>query len=222
MSNSSQGRPDVILNSFNLLSIAIEACKRCQKAAGTDRRKPGGREGHVAIVFAAAFAEAFINEIVDFARSPDHPSPPVNLILVRLVDALEIARTCRARTADKYQIAKKILTASEYDVGKRPFQDFSLLMRARNWIMHMEPQFDVQDDLAKKFHSRNILSADYPTANPDFMAAIDTPAFAGWSVLSAYSIANDTIESLPECIFKTTWKEACCEAEKARDATVQL
>jgi hypothetical protein len=220
MMTSSPERSPTFLNAFILFTEAAEACKRCQKAAGSNRRKPGGRQGIVSIVFSVAFADAFLNDIVYCVRNPDWGVPPSNPKLVRLVDALEIAEECHAKIRDKYHFAKRILTGAPYEKGKAPFQDFSLLVEVRNWITHMRPETGPEDgkeaDLAGKLESRHILSDEYRGKNPHFMAAIDTPAVAQWAVLSAWNIVDDIIELLPECSFRKDWKEGRSESGLVR------
>jgi hypothetical protein len=178
----------------------------------------------VSIVFAAISLEAFINEAQEIADSSlkegdSHPSQ-----VVAFASVLNEAERSRASATLKFTLASALLSGQPFDRGAAPYQDFALLMRTRDELVHMKasgftslggnrleclPQ--VGGGVLRQLASRNILmdpaaDDDWPDSKGDVYARlptwIGTPAMARWSCNAAASMVNAIIVLAPESVFR--------------------
>jgi hypothetical protein len=172
------------LNSVSLHSIACNGYRRAARqmkeaeAAGNGV----GLEGSlVAIIFSAASLEAFSAEIpfmIDMVKA-GYPS------LVKLGAVLDDAENSKVQVTGKYLIAKSIL-GEGFDRGANPYQDFSLLVRIRNAIIHMKPDV-VGDDphkLVVGLQNRGLCDPN-EAPNNSWMDQIATVPVAMWACNTA-------------------------------------
>lgn len=204
-----------IFNIANIMiGIAKTAYERAKASANNDRAIVNG-DPVVAIVFAAAAGEAFINEIAEmapmkFGHLPELGNAPDQIdSLGRLLDETERSK---GTTKLKYMVAKVALTGKSYDKGLPPFQDFSLLMDLRNALMHMqldrinsvEPaKVDIQyPAVVSKLRSKAILAVvegdDTNNAIVSWLSRVSTPAAARWACNTTAAIVKDVADSIPD------------------------
>jgi len=124
------------LSAAHLFRIAKNARERLQGKAPTS----GGQDDAlISIIFSAASIEAFLNELPEmlslFPELHKAEAPQI-LTYVRLADETE---TSKGSIQTKYVLAYSVLSGKSCIKGERPYQDFSLLIEARNTLMHMKP-----------------------------------------------------------------------------------
>lgn len=171
----------------------------------------------VSIIFAHIAAEAFINELAMFGEVLDRPDSPG--WISSLADMLGDAEQSRTSTESRFQLAKFILSGRSFDRGGMPFQDFALLVRLRNMLVHHKPQeatarlsegkFEWSDpkivaELDKKGVLQPNLSfklrmtkQDVLTLSANFMPTVSTPEVARWACSSAASMVLAVIDAIP-------------------------
>jgi hypothetical protein len=197
-----------------LFGLAWQAYERTSNAASD--REWGQIDAYGAIILAAAAAEAFINELASLARQAVDedprgwpPHPPQIAAFASQVLAAETGRSTgrRASTPGKFVVALKALTGLRPDAGRRVHQDFALLMRARDGLIHTK--LDVQP--AQPGSLPHAPSSSLPpvvaqlgprnvTAMESGLSAIDslsTRGVARWACASAAAIVQEVIASMP-------------------------
>jgi hypothetical protein len=190
------------LNSGQLFAVAADAAKR-SVAAEEGIWAPTLREPLIAIVFAAAAGEAFINELGEVAERWWREEAEEVRTLGALLGAAE---SSRGNTELKYLLAKVALGKRTFDRGTKPFQDFALLLELRNALMHLkadrfefastpEPRVNYPS-VIKKLRDKNIL-AELPPGTTTWLALVSTAAVARWACNSTSTIVSDLVSELP-------------------------
>ncbi len=211
-----------VCNAGPLFEIAKRAYHNAKAATKNDRGHES-EEPLIAIVFAAAAAEAFINEfakhaeiyshlgkelakLVDHTPDPEWTDPPTVDLLAAL---LPEAEKHKASPNSKYQIAKLVLTSKTFDGGGPPFQDFVSLMKLRNAIMHMDfdqiksvkiGEVEVEyPGIIKNLESKGILADIKSDKNTicSWLLLVRTPAVAKWACNATANIVKDIMDSVP-------------------------
>lgn len=114
--------------------IALDAWHHC------DEDTTGSVDAITSIVFAAAAAEAFINEFAEYVGL--HAASTQSEILDEIQKDLAklVARNSKLGPNKKYQRAKEILSGEVCDENGQPWSDFGLLIKIRNHLVHLRPQ----------------------------------------------------------------------------------
>jgi hypothetical protein len=184
---------------------AWEACKRTLGAAGD--RDWGQLDALAAVILGAAAAEAFINELAELARQTadndprgGDPRPPE---LQALATAVIDVEHRNGSTMEKFGAAIEALTTKPPDTSRKPYQDFGLLMRARNELIHTKldvwpaPADGLTSSLpsvVKQLRSKKITATDSNLAADD---ALSTRAVAEWACGSAAAMVQAVIAAWP-------------------------
>jgi hypothetical protein len=160
--------PQLHYDSILLLTLALRAAR----SARADRDVRGTNslqdDALIAILFSAAAAEAFVNELPEHVRIhqgrvreaprrqsseelelnerilreyPDvlnRPPPEVLPAVDAMATALEDAEGARESTVEKFDCAKRSLTGSQFDHGQDPMQSFMEVMALRDSVMHLK------------------------------------------------------------------------------------
>jgi hypothetical protein len=162
-----------------------------------------------AIFATVSFLEATINEL--FADAVDHPDGELASYLeasTRQLMAemwkLEIPRTSRYKTTEKFQIALTLARKPLLDLSRSPFQDVETLIIIRNNLIHFEPVWTEVE--AKKAHKRILnLQQEKKFAFNPFIAASGNPFYpdkclsygcAKWAVDNGIRFAEDFFSRL--------------------------
>jgi hypothetical protein len=203
--------PSMMINAGSLFAVAKEACARAQ-ASDTNLRSHVSHDPLVAIVFAAAAGEAFINEISCLADQRSmadpgfDPDPREVHDLISLLSAIEDSHV---PTSLKFLIAKLALTGQTYDRGASPYQDFAILMELRNSLVHLRSEGIEGEEIgsmrvkyprvADKLRAKNVLAQLEDEAGlASWLFVLSTAAAAMWACNAASSIVKDLVESIPE------------------------
>jgi hypothetical protein len=150
----------------------------------------------VAIIFSAATLEAFIMELAHLAAIDAASSTresPARLLAAVLTEAEESCASVRL----KYCVSKALLSRRTYDKGAKPYQDFHLLFRVRDSIVHLKPERIEEEPhkIVKALSSMGLCEREDPHARSSWLAQISTRAVARW----ACNVVSDMVSSIRDC-----------------------
>ena len=116
----------------------------------------------------------------------------------------------------KFLLAKNILTGTPFDKGKSPYQDFDLLLKVRNALVHfrsenlylatdtfsgmIQPEVkpDSIDRLFSKLRSKNILKPEEDCHQGGLIERISTPEAAKWACNIVPDMISETLLGCPD------------------------
>jgi hypothetical protein len=181
------------LSAWALHHIAVKSYERT-KLAPSDTT-PGQDDALVAILFSAASLEAQLMELAHIATATEMSRATDSLRLQALSDILEELEEAKASVQAKYRVARRILLGTGYDKGAHPFQDFQILIRLRNAIVHLKPEHITPEplEIVKALISRGLCESE-DGARSSLVHQVGTRAVARW----ACNTAVDMIHSLFE------------------------
>jgi hypothetical protein len=197
-------------NADLVFAVAQAATKRRIAQKRRSSRHPS--DSLIAIVFSAAAIETFMNEVAAFAthatydKTAVHEDPRV----------LQFARACayieesHGSTNLKVQAALEVFLTTPLAKGKQPYQDFALLMRIRNEIMHGgDDQFtgiivnfqtgkvtSKPPKLAKELASRG-LKLGVERGSGSLIQWLDSADVARWACNAAATVVGAVIDAVP-------------------------
>ena len=197
----------LVLSAKDLRGVARHAYGRIQTAAGD--RDQVGFDPIIAVVFSAMATEGFINEVGACAAFSISDSEPATIVALSTV--LAETEASRGSTEAKYMLARIALTGRAYDRGSNPYQDFAVLMDARNALVHHKPErwvvqeaepdiLSLQDAaVRRKLAERNLLWE--PPRSYPFVSLIErmgTRAVARWACEVADAMIRSLLSVLPD------------------------
>jgi hypothetical protein len=171
------------LHSRPLLLISREAAIRAKDDSVTAGSRP--TDAILAIVMAAAAAEAFINEFAALVpRLYDLiDDPPI--ALATCTEVLLDLEESRVPVTTKYLVASQALAGKSFNTGAAPYQDFKLLIDLRNSIMHIKPAFSGESNLGQRcadvLGQRGIAIAHTGQGSLSWFHRLMTPGVAEWA-----------------------------------------
>jgi len=158
----------------------------------------------VSIVMAAAATEAFINELESVYRTT---MAYLRASEIATSAALAEVEKGQGSTELKYLVASLSLSGQMFDRGGQPFQDFSLLMRMRNDLMHAKPRDSlerVSDDrdeadgeaawvtvppsYVRQFEQRAMTVPRGRSVSVSWLNLLETEHIASWACAAAVNI----------------------------------
>jgi len=157
-------------------------------------------QARIAVVFAFIALEAFINELSDFANET-----PTDSALSALGSRMKDLNDARASMSERFHFARWILSKEPFDKSQQPYQDFLLLTKLRNTIIHLPPDRAPSDPSEPRIDSLKFLETlrqkglvrDSPDAVASFLAEISTPEMARWACDTAAAMVRSIVEVLP-------------------------
>jgi hypothetical protein len=167
----------------------------------------------VALLFAAAAIEAFINELAALAKMwPSAADPPACTFAV-LYDAVE---GVRGRTRDKFAVAGVAFTGTDFNSGNPPFQGMKILFEIRDSSLHLKPavlEFDsagravCEERIMARAHGFNILAehdaSAYVNAARAWISLLSTRAAARWACDVSADVVSAVLDSIPQSKLRT-------------------
>jgi hypothetical protein len=204
--------PGRLINAGSIFGIAVASAK----GINAPPRQGGKDAALVSLVFAEASLEAFLNESIELAldHSHDPKEPQIASSFAQLMPDFE-----RSGLESKFQLAHWILTGNPYEKGAQPYQDFLLLMRVRNALLHYKPdpplEIPGEGQLTAGSHSNNVLDslrsknilADFqPGVQASWTAFVSTKAVAEWACKAASHMVLDFLSKLPPSSWESTLK----------------
>lgn len=187
-----------LYNSGVLFRIAREAYKRTSHAKSDIY--PGQKDALVAIIFAASTLEAFINELADLALMSTNNTQKEKLIQ-QFAEALHELENSNESTRLKFILSKLLISGQAYDKGAMLYQDFDLLFKLRNNIVHFKP-IDLTGNPPKflrAMETRQLLgkfAEDIPKEAVGWISKICTRNTAKWACNVASNMITDLKESI--------------------------
>jgi hypothetical protein len=126
--------PGRILEAGFLFNIAVDAARNIS----AESRQEGQSAALVSVVFAVASLEAFLNEATEVAQDVQQvkSEPETVAAFAQLMEESE-----RLPLETKFKLSTWLLTGKRADIGKQPYQDFSLLVGLRNALVHFKPNY---------------------------------------------------------------------------------
>jgi hypothetical protein len=171
-------------NTGALFSLAVDAAK----SISAPPRVGGQDVALVSIVFAAASLEAFLSEAAYLAEFSQHlvnvgaglgqPKVPEPDVVSAFAQIMDDAEDSKASLESKFHFANLVLTGKAYDRGTVPYQDFALLIAARNALAHFKskeyfskaegkPAVFNQEKVVEKLRPKNLLHEPTPGAGAE-------------------------------------------------------
>lgn len=205
--------PGMLPVAGNLFEVAKAAYGRT-KDAPSDRAAGHVADALTAIVFSAVALEAFINEAGRFAALPPVPGETIPGSVSAFAALAEEIEESRGPLNLKFLLAKHFFTGQPYDKGVPPYQDFDLLIRLRNALVHPKPEekfeFDAErrllvatpHSLVARLRSKNILAEFEPDIPASLISWLGTRAVARWACNAASEMVRSIIDAAPESRFK--------------------
>jgi hypothetical protein len=191
--------PGIAINWRMFMVLAHEAKNRAVDAVA-ENPKVASSDAVAVIVLATASTEAFINELAEVI-AVDTAAPAA---LAALASAVLQIEAQHGRTQDKYLAASKALGA-EFDQGVQPWQDFALLIRLRDALIHLKPieQTDEhgQPTIPKLIAPLEQNQMTYPIesgVHADWTLRIMTDKVAVWAYDAALSILKALVQLAPQ------------------------
>jgi hypothetical protein len=192
-----------------VLFVADELLQMARKACERSRTYPP--EAIAAIVLSVIGFEAFLNEMVELSSGPPHPSDEPEEVKA-FGAILEDLEQQKAPIDVKVQVAYYIFKRQRLDKGELPYQDFDLLIRIRNALVHKKPEkwsmiaegeaFEPHK-LVKRLADRKVIPPPTPEAPPELFIPICRQEVAKW----AYNVVVEMISFLTEVIPPSKLKE---------------
>jgi hypothetical protein len=194
-------------NSGVLFLIAIRALRAMRLKS---KNEPTATDAMICTVFAVAAIETFLYELGEQALSELEKSPEGQVLhgLGKLVRDME---------GSKFQPYQKViwivryLTGKPADQGTKVFQDFDVLVRLRNLIIHLKDTEEIwwyQDGSMKNVGTPKVISQLESMGlipkpyRPSWVVAISTAEIAEWSCLTARAMVETLTNLLPDSICK--------------------
>lgn len=203
--------PTRVFEAGVLFGVAVEAAHSIKASPRTGGQRPA----LVSIVFSVVSLEAFFNEITEAAHDslkypPNLEPQEVSVFAQVMTDA----ESSRASLEAKFTFANWILARKQLDRGAQPYQDFALLMRLRNDLVHFKagdafeldqtPE-EIHKNLISRFKHKNILADDMQQMIVPWTYIIETKALAEWSCRTAASMVSEFCVGVPHTgVFKHT------------------
>ena len=132
----------------SVFSIAKDAFERTKAAAG--ERETGQKDALAAVAFSVAALEAFMNEAAVFSATAQPDEPPSVRAFVGIMHELERSRL-DLRT--RFLLARAVFAGEPYNKGAQPYQDFDLLVRLRNAVVHLR-ELDELEEISGPLESK--------------------------------------------------------------------
>lgn len=182
-------------HSGSLFTIARDGYEQAKATAGGDRE--GGMAGAiVAIVFAVASLEAFVNEFRMHAKNVFKPilRRARREGLCRILDSAESERTSLRM---RIQLLKTILTGEPYHKGSHPYQGFDDLLKLRASVIHLEAVKAGSPGVTEHLVAKGILADRRPVDADNWLHRVTTPAVARWACQVVVDMVQSMVEGSP-------------------------
>jgi hypothetical protein len=181
----------------------------------------------VAIVFSVMWFESFVNYAVE--ELDELHSRGVAKIPRRLVSALTIFGELPERLplATRVQVLSCLLTGNPLPPAKQPFQDFELVVKLRNGLVHMKPARVKKLDtgawgrrdgqkLTRALRHRGLVSEPGDKLGMGWLDAMFSPDSARWAFDTAVKMATAVADMFPKGYWSRHLHEQIVDSEASR------
>jgi hypothetical protein len=197
-----------VLESNALSGVAWEAVKRSAVDSS---------QALVAILFGCACVESVLNHVLYELRTVPSEHLPNGYDRVSTLAREAGVQDDRLPWDRKVRVLALGATGQPVDLGRTPFQEFSLLVALRNWIVHLQPEQVVvryDDDerptrlvadephkLVQELIRRKVIDPIASPAGPSLVGAVRSAAVAQWSYGVVYNVLETIASWFP------AWKQ---------------
>lgn len=170
------------------------------------------------IVFSWIALECFVNEVPEYIAST--PEIEVTKKLLTFANTLQRAEESHSSTALKYQVGYALLSGECYNKGAQPHQDFNLLQRIRNALMHYKADVldfsegsseTVPNKLVDELRSRKLLEPEEAKGPRPLVNRLGRPKIAAWAHNAVGGMIKSLIDNMPKCemteVITFLWKD---------------
>jgi hypothetical protein len=196
----------VYFHTIELTHIAFMARDRAREDAKRPNALP--TDALVSVVMAIVAAEAFINELPECIRAGEN-SLPVTPEMLNCAELLDRAEKERESIVEKYQIAARALSGKAFAKGRALLQDFILLVRIRNEIVHLKPAWSSQNHAGRKLSAsleqRGMSTVSASGFTLPWLNVLEDPKVATWACETARAIMLAVLDLTPECSDGREW-----------------
>lgn len=196
--------PALVFTSRRLLRIARKA---------VNRSKTEKDQALVAILFSAAAVEGFVNDVMEFAPFAKSDSQAESLHVL-----LSEAEQQKAQIGLKLQIISTVCRGKTLPRGESLFQNFDLLFRLRNDLVHIRPgkaksQFfgptkRTSPKSAAQLIARGIVSREEVEHAHNWLDVVADQAVAEWAIGAAISIATSVYQMIDFSLLRSILHDA--------------
>lgn len=193
-----------IADSYHFYNIARESYHNTRQGSTIHRQN----DALVAIIFAALSLEAFINELCVIAMEAKASGHGEDF-LDGLINAIDESQGTKRTTPEKFMMASEALS-NKFAQGKNPYQDFALLFRLRDCLVHLKPEdcIEIDEDnnwtysgrkLIDRLRSKNIVQ-QY-TSIQSITLLVSTAVAAKWACDTASTMVTAILDRIPNSEF---------------------
>jgi|CXWL01.1.fsa_nt_gi hypothetical protein len=175
----------VALPTGELFKIATDAYLRSKEV------RRDNHDALIAVVFACATLESYMNQTVMFAEGWKHNHPKIRAFS-SIIGGLVEERGVRPQIV--YSTARWVLTGTNYEHGQTPFQDFNLLIRIRNAYMHLKPDYigdirnpksSAESKILEELENKKLIVNKHKPMRGAWTMYLYNPAVAKWACNTA-------------------------------------
>ncbi len=183
------------------------------------------KDALVSIIFSAFSLEAFINELLAFAKMGKNAGCKEDFLdkLIEAIDESSSSQTSGGKgkrwksTPEKFMLASKAL-GSKFDKGKAPYQDFADLFRLRDCLAHLKPEDIIEYDedevfrylgrkLTKSLRGKGIFREATTIESIESITwLVSTAKAAEWACKTASTMVNVMLDKIPKSDFTQNYE----------------
>ena len=190
--------------------IWLTACEARDRAVAATRANASAwpSDTIVAILLAAASTEAFINELTEMLALERNDKRQLSPELRACADSLAEVESNRGSLSLKYLIASQTLSRSMFDKKLNPFQDFAILIKLRNDLMHLKPRDTFVEDSTSStvqvpryiqvLQQRGLARAPDDRVMMSLFNCLQTAEMATWACETAHQIILAVLALIPD------------------------
>jgi hypothetical protein len=212
---SEHGWPALVFTSRSLLRIARKA---------VNRAKTEKDQALVAILFSAAAVEGFLNDVMEFSAFAKSDSQAESLHIL-----LTDAEQQKAQISLKLQIISTVCRGKTLPRGEKLFQDFDLLFRLRNDLVHIRPGKAKSHFLgptergthksADQLIKRGIVSPQDVERAHNWLDVVADHSVAEWALGAAVDIATTVYEMIESPVLRSILRDAWSRKSRITSVT---
>jgi hypothetical protein len=158
----------------------------------------------ISVILSAAATEAFINELVAEVEKAGHS---VSADLAAFSGMMREIEDNRGGIGLKYLVASQSLSRTMFDKGAPPYQDFDLLRRLRDFLMHIKSPDVLTEPPSASSKRPNLIIAlrqkglTYPLGEDDqtpWINELETYKLAAWACEASLNIILAVLALIPD------------------------
>jgi hypothetical protein len=191
---------------IGVMQTAPQLFDVARKAADRHLKTNAAEDGLTAILFAAISLEALINELYELVSqeiAEDEIPHPKLSAFVQIVREIE---NSHGSTRLKYLLGSYVLRGRSYEKGSQPYQDYELLTKLRDALVHLKPTVLVEENgdteigiegVFKQLQKRGLVESLPANVVSTLPALVSTKSVVKWAVEVAATMAQSFISMFP-------------------------